>query len=150
METLQIRILDPRLGAEWPLPHFASDGAAGMDLRACLETPLHLAPGGTALISAGFAMHIGNTGVAALLLPRSGLGHRGLVLGNLVGLIDADYQGTVKISCWNRSHESMEIAVGERIAQMVLVPVLRPRLEMVESFAPSHRGEGGFGSTGQH
>jgi dUTP pyrophosphatase len=121
-----------------------------MDLRACLEEPLELQPGETALVSAGFAMHIGNQGVAALLLPRSGLGHRGLVLGNLVGLIDADYQGPVKISLWNRSQSQQRIEVGERVAQMLLVPVLRPQWQVVEEFAPSQRGAGGFGSTGSH
>lgn len=150
MKSLAIRILDPRLGQEWPLPHFASAGAAGMDLRACLDAPLQLMPGQAELISTGFAMHIGDSGVAALLLPRSGLGHRGLVLGNLVGLIDSDYQGPIKLSCWNRSREALEIAVGERIAQMILVPVLRPRLELADDFIASQRGEDGFGSTGRH
>ncbi|MGC9239177.1 MAG: dUTP diphosphatase [Acidithiobacillus sp.] len=148
METLDIRILDPRLGRDWPLPHYASPEAAGMDLRACIEAPLELEPGEATLVSAGFAMHIGHAGVAALLLPRSGLGHRGIVLGNLVGLIDADYQGPVKISLWNRSRERQCIEVGERIAQMIFVPVLRPQLREVAEFAPSTRGEGGFGSTG--
>jgi dUTP pyrophosphatase len=149
MEKLAIRILDPRLGTEWPLPQYASAAAAGMDLRACIDSPLSLAPGQAALVSAGFAMHIGNANVGALLLPRSGLGHRGLVLGNLVGLIDADYQGPVKISLWNRSHEPLEIAVGERVAQMILVPVLRPALQVMEEFAATERGDGGFGSTGK-
>ena len=148
MKSLAIRILDPRLGREWPLPHYASAGAAGMDLRACLDAPLPLMPGQAELVSAGFAMHIGDSGVTALLLPRSGLGHRGLVLGNLVGLIDSDYQGPLKVSLWNRSGEKLHIEAGERIAQLILVPVLRPRLEIVADFAPTSRGEGGFGSTG--
>ncbi len=150
MKSLAIRILDPRLGQEWPLPHYASAGAAGMDLRACLNGPLQLMPGQAELVSAGFAMHIGDSGVTALLLPRSGLGHRGLVLGNLVGLIDSDYQGPLKVSLWNRSGEKLHIEAGERIAQLILVPVLRPRLEIVDDFAPTSRGEGGFGSTGNH
>ncbi|MBU2755821.1 dUTP diphosphatase [Acidithiobacillus sp. CV18-2] len=150
MDTLALRILDPRLGRDWPLPHYASDAAAGMDLRACIETPLTLAPGEAALISAGFAMHIGDPAVTALLLPRSGLGHKGLVLGNLVGLIDADYQGPLKVSLWNRGTESFTIAVGERVAQMILVPVLRPQVRVVEEFVASERGAGGFGSTGTH
>ena len=150
MDKLAIRILDPRLGQEWPLPHYASDAAAGMDLRACIEAPLTLAPGEAALISTGFAMHIGDPGVTALLLPRSGLGHRGLVLGNLVGLIDADYQGPLKVSLWNRGPEPFSIAVGERVAQMILIPVLRPEVEVVQDFIATDRGEGGFGSTGRH
>ncbi|MEY2341019.1 dUTP diphosphatase [Acidithiobacillus sp. IBUN Pt1247-S3] len=150
MEKLAIRILDPRLGQDWPLPHYASDAAAGMDLRACIDAPLTLAPGEAALVSAGFAMHIGDPGVAALLLPRSGLGHKGLVLGNLVGLIDADYQGPLKVSLWNRGREPFTIAVGERVAQMILVPVLRPQVHVVEEFVATERGEGGFGSTGKH
>ncbi|WP_374693380.1 dUTP diphosphatase [Acidithiobacillus sp. AMEEHan] len=150
MDKLAIRILDPRLGQEWPLPHYASDAAAGMDLRACIEAPLTLAPGEAALISTGFAMHIGDPAVTALLLPRSGLGHRGLVLGNLVGLIDADYQGPLKVSLWNRGPEPFSIAVGERVAQMILIPVLRPEVEVVQDFIATDRGEGGFGSTGRH
>jgi len=148
MESLNIRILDPRLGRDWPLPERASPAAAGIDLRACIDAPLSLAPGESALISAGFAMHIGEAGVAALLLPRSGLGHRGLVLGNLVGLIDADYQGPVKISLWNRGDSVQRVEVGERVAQMLLVPVLRPPLRLVDEFTPTARGDGGFGSTG--
>ncbi len=150
MNSLQIRILDHRLGQEWPLPHYASAAAAGMDLRACIDAPLELAPGEASLISAGFAMHIGDPGVTALLLPRSGLGHKGLVLGNLVGLIDADYQGPLKVSLWNRGTAPFQIAVGERIAQMILVPVFRPAIQVVEQFVASERGEGGFGSTGKH
>lgn len=149
MEQLQIHILDPRIGALWPLPHYASEDAAGMDLRACLEAPLHLLPNTVELVSAGFAMHIADPGVTALLLPRSGLGHRGLVLGNLTGVIDADYQGPVKMSLWNRGQEAIIIEPGERVAQMVLVPVIRPKILVVETFAATERGSAGFGSTGQ-
>ena len=149
MNDLRVRILDPRIGQEWPLPHYASADAAGMDLRACLETPLQLAPGQAELVSAGFAMHIGDPRVTALLLPRSGLGHRGLVLGNLVGLIDADYQGPLKISLWNRGSADILIEPGERVAQMILVPVLRPSVTVVSEFATSERGADGFGSTGR-
>ncbi|MHB1495240.1 MAG: dUTP diphosphatase [Acidithiobacillus sp.] len=149
MNSLQIRILDPRIGQEWPLPHYASADAAGMDLRACLDAPLQLAPGQAELVSAGFAMHIGDPQVTALLLPRSGLGHRGLVLGNLVGLIDADYQGPLKVSLWNRGTAEMVIEPGERVAQMVLVPIIRPDITVVASFTASKRGVAGFGSTGR-
>jgi dUTP pyrophosphatase len=149
MNSLQIRILDPRIGQEWPLPHYASADAAGMDLRACLDAPLQLAPGQAELVSAGFAMHIGDPQVTALLLPRSGLGHRGLVLGNLVGLIDADYQGPLKISLWNRGTAEMVIEPGERVAQMVLVPIIRPDIMVVANFTTSERGVAGFGSTGR-
>lgn len=149
MNNLQIRILDPRIGQEWPLPYYASADAAGMDLRACLDAPLQLAPGQAELVSAGFAMHIGDPQVTALLLPRSGLGHRGLVLGNLVGLIDADYQGPLKISLWNRGTAEMVIEPGERVAQMVLVPIIRPDITVVASFTASERGVAGFGSTGR-
>ncbi|MEY2335987.1 dUTP diphosphatase [Acidithiobacillus ferrianus] len=149
MNDLRMRILDPRIGQEWPLPHYASADAAGMDLRACLEAPLQLAPGQAELVSAGFAMHIGDPRVTALLLPRSGLGHRGLVLGNLVGLIDADYQGPLKISLWNRGSADILIEPGERVAQMILVPVLRPSVTVVSKFAASERGADGFGSTGR-
>ena len=149
MNSLQIRILDPRIGQEWPLPHSASADAAGMDLRACLDAPLQLAPGQAELVSAGFAMHIGDPQVTALLLPRSGLGHRGLVLGNLVGLIDADYQGPLKVSLWNRGTAEMVIEPGERVAQMVLVPIIRPDITVVASFTASERGVAGFGSTGR-
>ncbi|MDD2767886.1 MAG: dUTP diphosphatase [Methylococcus sp.] len=151
MPKIQIRILDPRLGHEIPLPHYATPGAAGLDLRACLDAPLVLAPGESQLIPTGFAIHIGDAGLAAVLLPRSGLGHKhGIVLGNLVGLIDSDYQGQVLVSCWNRGEEAFEIAVGERIAQMVFVPVVQADFEQVEAFAESQRAEGGFGHTGRH
>ena len=149
MNNLQIRILDPRIGQEWPLPHYASADAAGMDLRACLDAPLQLAPGQAELVSAGFAMHIGDPQVTALLLPRSGLGHRGLVLGNLVGLIDADYQGPLSISLWNRGTVEIVIEPGERVAQMILVPIIRPDITVVDSFTASQRGVAGFGSTGR-
>lgn len=151
MHKIQLKLLDPRLGNEIPLPHYATNGAAGLDLRACLEQPITLAPGETLLIPAGLAIHIGDPGIAAVLLPRSGLGHEhGIVLGNLVGLIDSDYQGQVYVSCWNRSQAPFCVEVGERIAQMVFVPVLQVAFEQVESFDESHRAEGGFGHTGRH
>jgi dUTP pyrophosphatase len=147
--TLQVRILDPRVGREFPLPHYATPGSAGLDLRACLDGPLTLAPGETVLIPTGLAIHLDDPGLAAVLLPRSGLGHKhGIVLGNLVGLIDSDYQGQVMVSCWNRGSVAFTIAPGERIAQMVVVPVVQVALEIVEQFTESHRGEGGFGSSG--
>lgn len=149
VNNLKIRILDPRIGQEWPLPHYASADAAGMDLRACLDKPLHLAANRVELVSAGFAMHIADPGVTALLLPRSGLGHKGLVLGNLTGVIDADYQGPIKMSLWNRSQEEIIIEPGERVAQLVLVPVIRPEILVVGDFAATERGSAGFGSTGQ-
>jgi dUTP pyrophosphatase len=150
MPQIQLKILDSRLGAEIPLPHYATPGAAGLDLRACLERPLVLEPAETALIPTGLAIHIADPGLAAVLLPRSGLGHRhGIVLGNLVGLIDSDYQGQVLISCWNRGTESFEIGVGDRIAQMVFVPVAQVEFREVEVFEETHRAEGGFGHTGK-
>lgn len=149
MTNLQIRILDPRIGKQWPLPHYASADAAGMDLRVCLDEPLHLLANTVELVSAGFAMHIADPGITALLLPRSGLGHKGLVLGNLTGLIDADYQGPIKMSLWNRSQDKIVIEPGERVAQMVLVPVIRPEILVVDEFAATERGSAGFGSTGQ-
>ncbi len=147
--TLQVRILDPRVGKEFSLPHYATPGSAGLDLRACLDGPLTLAPGETTLIPTGLAIHLDDPGLAAVLLPRSGLGHKhGIVLGNLVGLIDSDYQGQVMVSCWNRGSAAFTIAPGERIAQMVVVPVVQVALEVVEQFTESHRGAGGFGSSG--
>lgn len=147
---LEVRILDARLGREFPLPQYATDGSAGMDLRACLDAPLTLAPGETALIPSGLAIHIGDPGHAALVLPRSGLGHKhGIVLGNLVGLIDSDYQGQLFVSCWNRGHTTFTIEPGERIAQLVIVPVVQVDLEVVDSFVASERGAGGFGSSGR-
>jgi dUTP pyrophosphatase len=150
VQSIQLKILDPRLGREFPLPDYASEGAAGLDLRACLDLPLTLTPGACELIPTGMALHIADAGLAAVLLPRSGLGHRhGIVLGNLVGLIDSDYQGQVFVSCWNRGGEDFTISPGERIAQMVVLPVVRARFEIVDSFQESDRGEGGFGHTGR-
>lgn len=150
MRAVELKILDPRLGADFPLPQYATDGAAGLDLRACLDAPLTLAPGAVALIGTGFALHIADPGLAAVLLPRSGLGHRhGIVLGNLVGLIDSDYQGEVKVSCWNRGAAPFTVEPGERIAQLVLVPVVQARFEVVDEFTPTARGAGGFGHTGR-
>lgn len=150
MRRVEIKVLDARLGREFPLPQHATDGAAGLDLRACLDAPLTLSPGQTELIRTGFAMHIADPGLAAVLLPRSGLGHKhGIVLGNLVGLIDSDYQGEVMVSCWNRGAAPFTIEPGERIAQLVLVPVVRAEFAVVDSFTPSARGAGGFGHTGR-
>jgi dUTP pyrophosphatase len=150
MQKIQLKILDPRLGNEFPLPHYATDGSAGMDMRACLDGPLELAPGDTHLIPTGLAIHVADTGLAAVLLPRSGLGHKhGIVLGNLVGLIDSDYQGQVFVSCWNRSGGSFEIKPGARIAQLVFIPVVQAGWELVENFDTSDRGAGGFGHTGR-
>jgi len=147
---LQLKILDPRLGRDFPLPDYATAGSAGLDLRAMLQGPLDLAPGKSELLPTGMAIHIGAPGVAAMILPRSGLGHRhGIVLGNLVGLIDSDYQGELLVSCWNRGRAPFRIEVGERIAQLVLVPVLRAHFELVEAFSASARGAGGFGHTGR-
>ena len=151
MQKIQLKILDPRIGNEFPLPHYATDGSAGMDMRACLDEPLELAPGDTRLIPTGLAIHVADTGLAAVLLPRSGLGHKhGIVLGNLVGLIDSDYQGQVFVSCWNRGEKTFIVEPGERIAQMVIVPVVRAEFEIVEDFDTSERGAGGFGHTGRH
>ncbi|HSG11212.1 MAG TPA: dUTP diphosphatase [Gammaproteobacteria bacterium] len=151
MQKIQLKILDRRLGDEFPLPNYATDGSAGMDMRACVDGPLELAPGETQLIPTGLAIHVEDSGLAAVLLPRSGLGHKhGIVLGNLVGLIDSDYQGQVFVSCWNRGQESFTINPGERIAQMVIVPVVRADFELVEEFVASDRGAGGFGHTGRH
>ena len=150
MRPIQVRILDPRIGTEFGLPEYASDGAAGVDMRACVDEPLQIDAGETHLIPTGIAVHIGDPGLAAVLLPRSGLGHKhGIVLGNLVGLIDADYQGQVFVSCWNRGTDSFTIHPGERIAQMVFVPIVRAHFEVVESFRESPRGEGGFGHSGR-
>jgi dUTP pyrophosphatase len=147
--ALKVRILDARIGREIPLPHYATSGSAGLDLRACLDAPLTLAPGQAELVATGLAIHLDDPGLAAVLLPRSGLGHKhGIVLGNLVGLIDSDYQGQVMVSCWNRGHDAYTIAPGERIAQMVVVPVVQVDFEIVDSFTESRRGAGGFGSSG--
>ena len=149
LHRLEVKILDPRLGVEFPLPQYASAGAAGLDLRAMLAAALVLPPGACELIPTGMAIHIAAPGVAGLILPRSGLGHRhGIVLGNLVGLIDADYQGQLLVSCWNRGAAPFRVAIGERIAQLVLVPVLHAQLTLVTDFAESARGSGGFGHTG--
>lgn len=148
--AIQLKVLDPRLGSEFPLPHYATDGAAGMDLRACLDAPLTLVPGATELLPTGLAIHIADPGLAAMILPRSGLGHRhGIVLGNLVGLIDSDYQGQLMVSCWNRGSDSFTIEPGDRIAQLVFVPVVQAAFEVVESFETTQRAEGGFGHTGR-
>jgi dUTP pyrophosphatase len=150
MQKIQLKILDPRLGNEFPLPHYATAGAAGMDMRACVDAPLEIAPGETRLIPTGLAIHIEEAGLAAMLLPRSGLGHKhGIVLGNLVGLIDSDYQGQVFVSCWNRSDTPFTVEPGERIAQMVIVPVVHADFEIVDDFVGSDRGAGGFGHTGR-
>ncbi len=148
---IQLKPLDPRLGREIPLPEHATAGAAGLDLRACLEAPLTIHPGQTELIPTGLAIHIADPTLAAVILPRSGLGHRhGLVLGNLVGLIDSDYQGQIMVSCWNRGQAPYTIAVGERIAQLVFVPVVQVQWDIVQDFQDSERGAGGFGHTGRH
>ena len=144
-----IRVLDPRVGREIPLPAYATDGSAGLDLRACLDAPVTLEPGQTQLVPTGFAIHLEDPGLAAVLLPRSGLGHKhGIVLGNLVGLIDSDYQGQVMVSVWNRGSHPFTISPGERIAQMIIVPVVQVELEVVTEFDESARGAAGFGSSG--
>ncbi len=151
MRSIQLQILDPRLGGEWPMPAHATPGSAGIDLRACLDEALTLQPGQTELIPTGMAIHIADPALAAMILPRSGLGHKhGIVLGNLVGLIDSDYQGQLFVSCWNRSAEPFTLNVGERLAQLVFVPVVQAHFDIVESFDESQRGEGGFGHSGRH
>ncbi|ARU90399.1 dUTP diphosphatase [Pseudomonas sp. M30-35] len=151
MHALQAKILDPRLGTEFPLPQYATPGSAGLDLRAMLKQALTLEPGQTVLIPTGLSIYIGDPGLAAMILPRSGLGHKhGIVLGNLVGLIDSDYQGELMVSCWNRGQDAFTINIGERIAQLVLVPVVQAHFEMVEEFDESQRGAGGFGHSGTH
>ncbi|MDX1824640.1 MAG: dUTP diphosphatase [Thiohalomonadales bacterium] len=150
MNHVSLKILDSRLGESIPLPEYATDGSAGMDLRACLDETLAIRPGETHLIPTGLAIHIGDPKLAAVILPRSGLGHKhGIVLGNLVGLIDSDYQGQLFISCWNRGNESFNIEVGERIAQLVFVPVIKAQFDIVNDFDTSQRAEGGFGHTGR-
>ena len=150
LPNVQLRTLDPRLGREIPLPEYATDGSAGLDLRACIDEPITVGPGETRLVATGIAIHIADPGYAAVILPRSGLGHRhGIVLGNLVGLIDSDYQGEVGISCWNRGSEPYVVEPGDRIAQLVVVPVARARFELVEEFTETKRGAGGFGHTGR-
>ncbi len=149
MRRIELKILDPRIGDAIPMPHYATDGSAGLDMRACIDEPITVSPGETVLVPTGLAIHIGDAGLAAVLLPRSGLGHKhGLVLGNLTGLIDSDYQGQVFISCWNRGQNAYEIQPGERIAQMVFIPVEQVTFDVVDEFDSSDRGEGGFGSSG--
>ena len=150
MKQIEVKILNPRVGSDFPLPSYATPGSAGMDLRACIDQPLTVNPGETHLIATGIAIHIADTSMAATILPRSGLGHKhGIVLGNLVGLIDSDYQGELMISCWNRGQDSFTIEPGDRIAQLVLVPVIQAQLTIVDEFAGSERGEGGFGHSGK-
>jgi dUTP pyrophosphatase len=151
MNKIQLKILDNRLGKAIPLPDYATSGSAGLDLRACLDQTTEIKPGETILIPTGLAIHINDHNLAAVILPRSGLGHKhGIVLGNLVGLIDSDYQGQIFVSCWNRGDTTFSINIGERIAQMVFVPVVQVSFEHVEEFNESSRGTGGFGHTGQH
>jgi dUTP pyrophosphatase len=146
---LKVRILDSRIGTEFPLPAYATPGSAGLDLRACLDAPLELSPGRAELLPTGLAIWVADPGFAAVILPRSGLGHKhGIVLGNLVGLIDSDYQGQLMVSCWNRGSSAYTVQPGERIAQLVVVPVVQVELEVVEDFAATARGSGGFGSSG--
>ena len=148
-QTLEVRLLDPRFGAQWPLPEYATAGSAALDLRAAIDAPLVLAPGGAALVPSGLAIHIADPGLCALVLPRSGLGHKhGIVLGNGTGLIDADYQGPLLISVWNRGQADFTIEPGDRIAQLLLVPIVRAALQVVDTFEHSARGSGGFGHTG--
>jgi dUTP pyrophosphatase len=150
MRSLQVLVLDARLGREFPLPAYATEGSAGLDLRACLDAPLTLDAGRAELVPTGIAIHLDDPGLAAVLLPRSGLAHRhGIVLGNLVGLIDSDYQGQIMVSAWNRGVAAFTIEPGERIAQLVVVPVVQVRLEVVAAFSASERGAGGFGSSGR-
>ena len=150
MLKVQLKILDTRLGQDIPLPHYATSGSAGLDLRACLHEALTLEPGASHLIPTGLALHIGDPGYAALILPRSGLGHKqGIVLGNLVGLIDSDYQGELLISAWNRGSQAFTIEVGERLAQLIIVPVVQADFEPVDTFTDSDRGSGGFGHSGR-
>lgn len=149
MQNIQLKILDPRLGEEFPLPSYATDGSAGLDLRACIKQTLQLLPNQTELISTGLAIYIAQPNLAAVILPRSGLGHKhGIVLGNLIGLIDSDYQGELLISCWNRGHSEFAIQPGDRIAQLMFVPVVRTQFELVPEFVQTERGQGGFGHSG--
>ncbi len=151
MNKLQVKILDARIGTDFPLPSYATQGSAGLDLRACLDAPITLEPGQTELIPTGLAIHIEDPNLCAMILPRSGLGHKhGIVLGNLVGLIDSDYQGQLFVSCWNRGQTSFVMEPGERMAQLVLVPVVQADFEVVDEFSESQRGDGGFGSSGRH
>lgn len=150
MQKIQLKILDSRIGSKFPMPRYATDGSAGVDLCACIDEHLRIEPGETHLIPTGIAIHIGEQHLAAMLLPRSGLGHKhGIVLGNLVGLIDSDYQGQILVSCWNRGHAHFVIEPGDRIAQMVFVPVIQAEFQVVEEFEESRRGGGGFGHSGR-
>jgi len=148
-QKTEVKILDSRIGKEIPLPTYATSGSAGMDLRACIESAITISPGETILIPTGISIYIQDPGLAATILPRSGLGHKhGIVLGNLVGLIDSDYQGPLMVSLWNRGNEVFEVNIGDRIAQLVIVPIVQTEFEIVEEFTVSDRGEGGFGHTG--
>lgn len=150
-QAIQLKILDERIGNSIPLPAYATDGSAGLDLRVCITDPIQIAPQETVLLPTGLSIYIADPTLAAVILPRSGLGHKnGIVLGNLVGLIDSDYQGELKISCWNRSQEHFTVNPGERIAQLVFIPVVQAAFEIVTAFTESNRGEGGFGSSGRH
>ena len=150
MQSIRLKVLDARIGSEFPLPRYETEGAAGLDLRACIDAPVTIGPGETLLVSSGIAIHIADPGLAAVVLPRSGLGHRhGIVLGNLVGLIDSDYQGPVGISVWNRGDAPFTVEPGDRIAQLVFLSVARARFEVVDEFAETARGEGGFGHSGR-
>jgi dUTP pyrophosphatase len=149
-QSIQLKILDSRVGTEFPLPEYATEGSAGVDLRACLDEPLEIQPGQTELIPTGIAIYIEDPGLAATILPRSGLGHKnGIVLGNLVGLIDSDYQGQLFVSCWNRGAEAFTLEPGLRLAQMVIVPIVQVAFDVVDEFTASERGAGGFGHTGK-
>ena len=150
-KAIQLKILDPRIGDTIPMPTYATEGSAGIDLRVCIDAPLQIAGNETVLLPTGIAIYIADPHLAAVILPRSGLGHKhGIVLGNLVGLIDSDYQGELKISCWNRNQEHFTVNPGDRIAQLVFLPVVRPTFSVVDSFTETNRGEGGFGSSGRH
>lgn len=150
MTPIELKIMDPRVGTDFPLPTYATPGSAGLDLRACLDAPLTLNPGETQLLPTGIAIHIADPNLCATILPRSGLGHKhGIVLGNLVGLIDSDYQGQLMVSCWNRGAEAFTMQPGERIAQLVILPVVQAQFTLVNEFDQSERGEGGFGSSGR-
>ena len=150
MHKLQVKVLDPRLGDSIPMPEYATSGSAGLDLRACIDAPITLNPGDTVLVKTGLSIYIQDPSLAAVILPRSGLGHKhGIVLGNLVGLIDSDYQGELMVSCWNRGQDAFTLAIGERLAQLVLVPVVQAQFELVTEFDETERGEGGFGHSGR-
>ncbi|CCU70657.1 dUTP diphosphatase [Thalassolituus oleivorans] len=150
MHKLQVKVLDPRLGDSIPMPEYATSGSAGLDLRACIDVPITLNPGDTVLVKTGLSIYIQDPSLAAVILPRSGLGHKhGIVLGNLVGLIDSDYQGELMVSCWNRGKDAFTLDIGERLAQLVLVPVVQAQFELVTEFDETERGEGGFGHSGR-